>query len=87
MPWMDVACPNEECPGREVSHPLDCPACNGTKRRRREDGPGYTDCDAEDEEMPQRWRAFWFNSTLSQPGEWDSSICCPACGEEGEEVD
>jgi hypothetical protein len=86
MPWVEVACPNERCPGREVGHSKDC-ACRGTERLLRDDGPGTVPCDEPDDVIPERWSAFWRNSTFTQPGEWGPSISCPACGEEGEEVD
>jgi hypothetical protein len=86
MPWLEVECPNEECPGREESHPYSC-ACKGSGRAPREDGPGYEDCDGDPDIVPERWLAFWRNSTLTQPGEWAASIHCPKCGEEGEEVE
>lgn len=86
MAWVEVDCPNEKCPGREVAHRLDC-ACKGTERLQRDDGPGTVVCDEPDDVVPERWLAYWRNATLTQPGEWAASIHCPACGFEGEEVD
>lgn len=87
MPWVEVQCPNEECPGREVSHPPNCSACGGTRRRPAAEHGGYVDCDVEDDVVPERWQAYWRNTTLSMAGEWAASIHCPRCGEEGEELD
>lgn len=85
MPWVEVQCPNEKCPGREVAHPMNC-VCKGTERVARDDGPGTIACDEDDDVVPHRWQAFWFNTTLTRAGEWDASIHCSSCGEEGEEV-
>lgn len=57
MPMVEVECPNESCPGRDV-----------------ETG------------VPEAWMAKWQNATQTMEGHWDSTIHCPRCGEEGEEI-
>lgn len=83
MPWVEVRCPNEKCPGREVGHASTC-TCEGTGRIEGEVPRTFEDC-PDGDVVPERWMAFWRSTTLTRAGEWEASICCPACGEEGEE--
>jgi hypothetical protein len=83
MPWVEVECPNETCPGREATHTTAC-VCKGSGRVMGEQS-AYVDCDAAVTE-PLRWMAWWSNATLHMAGEWGASIHCPRCGEEGEDV-
>lgn len=84
MPWVEVACINDECPGREVEHREDC-MCGGSGRVEGEIARTFTDC-PDGEVTPEKWMAYWRNGTLTAPGEWAASIHCPRCSEEGEEV-
>jgi hypothetical protein len=85
MPWLDVQCPNEQCPGREVHHPDNC-RCGGTGRVPGSDPHEFHDCD-EGEVVPARWSAHYVPPSREQPGDFDNTIHCPSCGEEGVDGD
>lgn len=81
MPWVEVQCPNEECSGREVIHPRNC-RCEGTGRLPDGDPHKFKDCD-EGEVVPARWQANYVPGGGDVPGDFDNTIHCPSCGEEG----
>jgi hypothetical protein len=81
---VEVTCPNEECPAREVTHSSAC-RCKGSERVPSEDGPGWEPCPEEAEVIPHRWMAEWLPTTYRRLGDWGPSIYCSGCGEEGQE--
>lgn len=86
MPWLPVQCPNEECSGREVCHTTDC-RCRGTERVHGEDPHSYEECPEEPTVIPARWQALYVPGNREAPGDFDNTIYCSACGEEGEAAD
>jgi hypothetical protein len=86
MPWVEVECPNEKCPGREVTHTTEC-RCKGSGRVMDDDPHTYIDCPEEPVIIPARWSANYRPARAHEPGDFDNTIHCPSCGTEGVEGD